>query len=151
VEQNRKREADEPPNFLFIHRSILVLEIQRCIQGMIGEVCESVFGVVCDQGGDADILIRLFDEIIVSERGFEGILVLFSVCEPRPRVVARTIPVTERTRGVAPEGTAAGGRIGARGAWCAMSGVRSGGRHGLMASMRRCGPPRALRLGGGRE
>jgi hypothetical protein len=68
-----KQEANEPPKLSSIDYTILVLKIQRRIQDLIGEGREGVLGISCDWSGDFDILVRLLDEMLISEREFEGI------------------------------------------------------------------------------
>ena len=79
---------------------------------MTREVCQRVFGIICDQSGDADIPVRLFDEVLVSEGEFESVSVPFFVVVARSRVVAR-VAVSVSAKGAASVRAAARGRTGA--------------------------------------
>ena len=72
-----------PPELLLVYHTLPTLEIQRCTQYLNRKVCERVLGIVYDRGGDVDILVRLLDEFLVSERKFEGVFAFLSVRKAR--------------------------------------------------------------------
>jgi len=80
--QNAKENS--PPKFLLVYHPLPTFEVQRCIQDLIRKVCEKVLGIICDRGGDVDILVRLLDKFLVSEGKFEGIPVFLSVGKAGP-------------------------------------------------------------------
>lgn len=71
-----------------------------------------------------DILVRLLDEVFVSEGELEGVPASFPVDKARLRAVAR-MAVSVSAEGIVSVRAAARGRTGAWRARCAVSGVGS--------------------------
>lgn len=114
-----------PPELLLVYHTLPTLEIQRCTQDLTRKVCERVLGIVYNRGGDVDIVVRLLDELLVSERRFEGVFAFLSVSKTRSRVVAR-MAASLSVEGAASVRAAARGRTGAWGARRVVAGVGFG-------------------------